>query len=297
MLIIGSHVSFKNDSQLIGSVNEALNYKANAFMFYTGAPQNTQRGAIDDLKTYEALQLMKDNDIKLEHIICHAPYIVNLANNTDLDKWQFSINFLRNEIERCMQLGVRYLVLHPGSATKLERNTAINNIINGLNKILLPEDDIVILLETMAGKGTECGVNLDELSYIINNVEYKDKIGVCLDTCHLNDSGIDISKFDDYLNEFDKVIGINKIGCIHVNDSKNPLGSKKDRHENIGYGSIGYNNMLSVIYNERLENVPKILETPYIDREYPPYKFEIEMIRNKKFNSNLYNDIITYYHK
>lgn len=297
MLIIGSHVSFKNDSQLIGSVNEALNYKANAFMFYTGAPQNTQRGAIDDLKTYEALQLMKENDIKLEHIICHAPYIVNLANNTDLDKWQFSINFLRNEIERCMQLGVRYLVLHPGSATKLERNTAINNIINGLNKILLPEDDIVILLETMAGKGTECGVNLEELSYIVNNVEYKDKIGVCLDTCHLNDSGIDISKFDDYLNEFDKSIGINKIGCVHVNDSKNPLGSKKDRHENIGYGSIGYDNILSVIYNERLENIPKILETPYIDREYPPYKFEIEMIRNKEFNSNLYNDIITYYHK
>lgn len=297
MLLLGSHVSYKNDTQLIGSVNEALSYGSNAFMFYTGAPQNTQRGPIDDLKTIEALRIMKENNIKLENVICHAPYIVNLANNQDLEKYQFAQNFLRNEIDRCETLGVKYIVLHPGSATKLERTYAINNIINGLNNILVAEDNIVILLETMAGKGTEIGISIEELKYIIDRINYKDKIGVCLDTCHLNDSGIDISAFDDYLNEFEKNIGINKIGCIHVNDSKNPINSHKDRHENIGFGTIGWDNLIKVIYNERLENVPKILETPYVDREYAPYKQEIDAIKNKTFNPNLYEDILNYYHK
>lgn len=297
MLLLGSHVSYKNDTQLIGSINEALSYGSNAFMFYTGAPQNTQRGPIDDLKTIEALKIMKENNIKLENVICHAPYIVNLANNQDLEKYQFAQNFLRNEIDRCETLGVKYIVLHPGSATKLERTYAINNIINGLNNILVAEDNIVILLETMAGKGTEIGISIEELKYIIDRINYKDKIGVCLDTCHLNDSGIDISTFDDYLNEFDKNIGINKIGCIHVNDSKNPINSHKDRHENIGFGTIGWDNLIKVIYNERLENVPKILETPYVDREYAPYKQEIDAIKNKTFNPNLYEDILNYYHK
>ena len=297
MLIIGSHVSYKNDTQLIGSVNEALSYGSNAFMFYTGAPQNTQRGAINDLKTFEALNIMKENNIALEHVICHAPYIVNLGNNEDQEKYMFAQNFLRNEIERCQKLGVRYIVLHPGASVKLPRETAINNIIRGLNNILVQEDDIVILLETMAGKGTEIGVNIDELAYIIDNIEYKDKIGVCLDTCHLNDSGVDLNKFDEYLNEFDKKIGINKIGCVHVNDSKNMLGTHKDRHENFGFGTIGFDALINVIYNERLANVPKILESPYVDREYPPFKHEIEMIKNKSFNENLYNDIINYYKK
>ena len=297
MLIIGSHVSYKNDTQLIGSVQEALSYKANAFMFYTGAPQNTQRGAIDDLKTYEAMNIMKENGINLENVICHAPYIVNLANNIDQEKYLFTINFLRNEIERCLTLGVKYIVLHPGSAVKLDRKFGINNIINGLNNILVPEDNIVILLETMAGKGTELGINIDELTYIIDNIELKDKIGVCLDTCHLNDSGVDISKFDEYLEEFDKKIGIDKIVCIHINDSKNPIGAKKDRHENFGFGTIGFDSLINVVYNEKLSKVPKILESPYVDREYPPYKFEIEMIKNKEFNESLYNDIINYYNK
>ncbi len=292
MLIIGSHVSYKNDTQLVGSVKEALSYGANAFMFYTGAPQNTQRGEINDLITVEALKLMKENNIALENVICHAPYIVNLANNSDMDKYNFAIEFLRKEIERCMTLGVRGIVLHPGSATKLDREYAIDNIVYALNKILMPEDNIVILLETMAGKGTELGINIDELAYIIDHVELKDKVGVCLDTCHLNDSGIDINNIDSYLDEFDSRIGLNKIGCIHVNDSKNPLGSKKDRHENLGYGTIGFDAIINVIYNERLANIPKILETPYIDRIYAPYKHEITMIKNKTFNPNLINDIL-----
>lgn len=297
MLIIGSHVSFKSDSQLVGSINEALSYGANTFMFYTGAPQNTARSPINDMKTIEALQIMKDNHINLENIICHAPYIVNLANNSDLQKYQFAKDFLRGEIERCMLLGIKYIVLHPGSATKIERMEATDNIIRALNDILIPDDNIVILLETMAGKGTEIGIDLDEMKYLIDGIKLQDKIGVCLDTCHLNDSGIDIQEFDKYLDLFDEKIGINKIGCIHVNDSKNPISSHKDRHENIGYGTIGFDSLINVIYNPRLESVPKILETPYIDNDYAPYKFEIEMIKNKKFNEKLYSDVLDYYKK
>lgn len=295
MLIIGSHVSYKNSTQLLGSVEEAISYGANAFMFYTGAPQNTQRGEINDLVTYEALQKMKENNIMLENVVCHAPYIVNLANNIDPEKYEFAKKFLRQEIERCMQLGVRKIVLHPGSATKLDRTDALNNIIKGLNSILYPDDNIMILLETMAGKGTELGINLEELKYIIENIKLKEKIGVCLDTCHLSDSGININEFDKYLDEFDKQIGIDKIGCVHLNDSKNPIGAKKDRHENLGYGTIGFDTLINVAYNARLESVPKLLETPFVDREYAPYKFEIEEIRNKKFNPNLYDEIVSYY--
>ncbi len=294
MLFIGSHVSFKSDSGLLGSVEETLSYGANAFMFYTGAPQNTQRSAIDDLKTYEGLKLMQDNNMKLENVIVHAPYIINLANNTDITKWEFACNFLRQEINRCNTLGVKYMVLHPGSSVGLDRNYAIGNIIKGLNNVLIDDDKIVILLETMALKGTEIG-SIDEIKTIIEGVNNKKNIGVCLDTCHLNDAGIDISNFDEFLDEFDKKIGIDKIKCVHVNDSKNEFGSHKDRHENLGFGTIGFDNLLSVIYNKRLEDIPKILETPYIDKEIPPYKFEIEMIKNKEFNKNLYSDAYKYY--
>lgn len=294
MLYIGSHVSFKSDSGLLGSVKETLSYDANAFMFYTGAPQNTQRNPIDDMKTYEGLKLMKENNIKLENVIVHAPYIINLANNKEITKWEFACNFLRQEINRCNTLGVKYMVLHPGSSVGLDRKYAINNIIKGLNNVLIDDDSIVICLETMALKGTEIG-SLEDIKTIIDGVNNKKNIGVCLDTCHLNDAGVDISRFDEFLDKFDKLIGIEKIKCIHVNDSKNELGSHKDRHENIGYGTIGFDNLINVIYNKRLDNIPKILETPYIDKEYPPYKFEIEMIRNKEFNNNLYSDTFKYY--
>lgn len=290
-LIIGSHVSYKNNTQLLGSVKEALSYNANTFMFYTGAPQNTTRGVIDDNLTIEAYKLMKENNIDLEKVIVHAPYIVNLANFNNFD---FSVSFLTNEVERCNTLGVKYLVLHPGSAVNCSREEAIDNISKGLNLILDNDYNVTILLETMAGKGNEVGRSFEELKAIIDRVKYQDKIGVCLDTCHLNDAGYDVSNFDKLLDTFDKIIGINKIGCIHINDSKNEINSHKDRHENIGFGTIGFENLIKIIYQERLSKVPRILETPYITKDdnskekiYPPYKYEIEMIRNKEFDSNL----------
>ncbi len=293
-MIIGSHVHFGVD-QLYGSVKEALSYGANALMLYTGAPQNTVRSNINDELIVKAKELMNENNISMDNVICHAPYIINLANNIDPSKYEFSQEFLRKELDRCLLLGVKYVVLHPGAALTLDRKYALDNIINALNNILKPNEDVTILLETMAGKGTELGINTDEVKYIIDHINDSLNIGVCLDTCHLNDSGVDLNNFDDYLDEFDNKIGLNRVKCVHINDSKNILGSHKDRHENIGYGTIGFNTLLSIINNPRLDNIPKILETPYIDKEYPPYKFEIEMIRNNKFNENLYNDVIKYY--
>ena len=294
-LIIGSHVSYKNDTQLLGSVKEALSYNANTFMFYTGAPQNTNRGQIEDALTMEAYKLMKENNIDLEKVIVHAPYIVNLANFNNFD---FSVSFLINEVERCHTLGVKYLVLHPGSAVNCSREDAISNISKGLNLILDNDYDVTILLETMAGKGNEVGKTFEELKQIIDKVKYQDKIGVCLDTCHLNDAGYDLVDFNKLLDTFDNLVGVNKIKCIHINDSKNNINSHKDRHENIGFGTIGFDNLINIIYNKRLEEVPKILETPYVTKEdnskekiYPPYKYEIEMIRNKEFDKELINKI------
>lgn len=304
MLLIGSHVSFNSSSQLLGSVKTAISYGANTFMFYTGAPQNTIRCKLDYDLTLEARNVMYENNIKLENVVIHAPYIINLANNEKEENYKFAINFLKEEIKRASMLGITKLVLHPGSSVKLTKEEGLKNIINALNTVIDERQDVVILLETMAGKGTELCYNIDQLKEIIESVNYPDKLGVCIDTCHLNDAGYDISDFESYLDEFDKKIGINKIGCVHVNDSKNIIGSHKDRHENIGLGYVGFDNLIKVIYNDRLEGIPKILETPYVsidddkkDKLYPPYKFEIEMIKNKKFDDDLYKHIREYYKK
>lgn len=292
-MIIGSHVNF-GKSQLLGCAKMAVSFGANTFMFYTGAPQNTVRKAIDESLNKEAFIYMQENGIDLNNVIAHAPYIINLANKEKAESWNFSIAFLKQELNRITQMQVGYIVVHPGNALKLDRNTALLNIAEALNHIIDKNTKPVILLETMAGKGTECGINIDELKTIYDNIILKDKVGFCLDTCHLNDSGIDISQFDEYLLAFDNLIGLDKVKCIHINDSKNICGSRKDRHANLGYGTIGFETLLSVIYNPKLKDVPKILETPWYG-EYPPYKFEITMIKDKKFNSHLEEDVLNYY--
>ena len=292
MLYIGSHVGFKKDTQLLGSFKEALSYNANTFMFYTGAPQNTKRNNIEDGLTLEALNIMKEKNMDYSKVIVHAPYIINLCNENN---FEFSVNFLTEELERVNQLGIKYLVLHPGSHVGLGVEQGVANIVKGINEALeniKDSNNVIILLETMAGKGSEIGKTIEETKQIIEGIKDKKHIGVCLDTCHLNDAGYDMSKFDEYLDLFEKEIGIDKIGCIHINDSKNDINSHKDRHENIGFGTIGFDNLISIIYNDRIKNIPKILETPYVDKKYPPYKYEIEMIRNKKFDDKLLEKIV-----
>jgi deoxyribonuclease-4 len=287
MLVLGSHVGFNNKDGLVGSVNEALSYNANTFMFYTGPAQSTMRSPLNQETIYDGYKLMVDNKINPDNVIVHAPYIVNLANRVDEDKFMFYVNFLKEELNRINTLGFNKMVLHPGSAVNCTREEGIKNIIDGLNMVLDNNYNVTILLETMAGKGNELGINLAEIKAILDGVNFKNKIAVCLDTCHLNDSGIDINDFDKYLDEFDNTIGINKIKCVHVNDSMNPISSHKDRHQNIGYGTIGFDALCNVIYNKKLDGIPFILETPWVNRnmpnEYPPYKFEIENFKNKKF--------------
>lgn len=293
MIIIGSHVSFGKE-QLLGAAKKAVSYGANTFMFYTGAPQNTIRAEIKQDLTQKAHNYMQENNIDINNVICHAPYIINLANKEKIESWNFSISFLKNEIKRITEMGVPFIVVHPGNALKLDREEALNNIAEALNYIIDIDTKPMILLETMAGKGSECGINIYELKEILSKVNLKEHIGICLDTCHLNDSGIDIAKFDEYFDDFDKEIGLDKVKCIHVNDSKNVIGSHKDRHANIGFGTIGFDNLINVLYNPKLKDVPKILETPYIG-DYPPYKLEIDMIKNKQFNPNLAKDLEEYY--
>ena len=279
MLIIGSHVGYKKDSGLVGSVEEALSYGANTFMFYTGAPQNTIRSSIDLDNVKKAYALMSDNGIDKNNVIVHAPYIINLANGDD-NKFNFSCNFLSEELKRVNTFGFKYLVLHPGSHVGQGVDVGISNISKALNIVLENDNsDVLILLETMAGKGSEIGRSFEEIKAIIEGVKNKDRIGICLDTCHLNDAGYDLINFDELLENFDKIIGINKIKCIHINDSKNIINSHKDRHENIDKGTIGLDTLMKVIDCDKLKDVPKILETPYIEG-IAPYKEEIALIRS-----------------
>ena len=286
-LLIGSHVSYKAKNYLIDSVNESLSYGSNCFMIYTGPPQNTLRKEIDKENVEKAFQLMKENNIDPKNIIVHAPYIINLASPKN-DTYNLAKSFLIQELKRVEQLGFKYLVLHPGSRLDLSLEEGIKKIIDGINYVFSKvKNDVIICLETMAGKGSEIGSNFYELKQIIDGVNDKNRIGVCLDTCHVWESGVDVSNPEKVLNEFDKIIGLNYLYAIHLNDSKNELGAKKDRHENVGYGKIGFDSIIKWCYCNAIKNIPKILETPYYEDKnnnyVPPYKFEILSIKEKKW--------------
>ncbi len=284
MLLIGSHVSMSGKDMFLQSVKDSISNGANSMMIYTGAPQNTRRRPISELNLGAGQDLMKEYDLKMENVIIHAPYIINLANTVKEETFAIAISFLKEEIVRTQAIGAKYIVLHPGAHVKAGVDVGIAQIINGLNQVLTKEQDVIVCLETMAGKGTELGINFEQLATIINGVNYPEKLGVCLDTCHIHDAGFDIEDFNKILDEFDKIIGLDKLHVIHLNDSKNIKGASKDRHENIGYGHIGFENLINIIYNERIENIVKILETPYVNgRTIAPYKKEIKMIKDKKF--------------
>lgn len=282
MLKIGSHVGMKAPKYMLGSVEEALSYNANALMLYTGSPQSTNRKATSELRINEAHEMLAANNIPVENVVVHAPYIINLANTINPATYQIAVDFLRTEIDRTIEMGAKYLVLHPGSHVKAGVEAGIESIINGLNSVLKEEDEIIICLETMSGKGTECGRNFEELKQIIDGVHFNDKMGVCLDTCHIHDSGYDLSSFDQVLDEFDRIIGLDRLYVLHINDSKNPISSSKDRHENLGYGYIGFEVLNQIVNHPRLDDKIKVLETPYVDKK-APYGKEIEMLQNQIF--------------
>lgn len=292
MLKIGSHVGMSGKEMFLGSAKEANSYGANTFMIYTGAPQNTRRKKIEELNIEAGKAYMKEHGIS--DIIVHAPYIINLGNSIKEDTFSLATEFLAMELERASALGSKHLVLHPGAHVGAGEEAGIKQIVKGLNEVLTKDTDVFVTLETMAGKGSEIGRTFEELAKIYDGVSYNDKLRVCFDTCHVNDSGYDIvNDFDGVIHEFDKIIGKDQIAVFHINDSKNEKGAAKDRHENIGYGSIGFDALMNIVHHKDFEHVPKILETPFVSldenskKSFAPYKYEIEMLRQKQFDDAL----------
>jgi deoxyribonuclease-4 len=288
MVKIGSHVSMSGDDMFLASVQEAASYKANALMVYTGAPQNTRRKDTHLLKVEEALNYMQEIGFNPQNVVVHAPYIMNLANPSE-EKRAFAVSFLTEEIKRTAYMHADQIVLHPGSAVGKDRPQAIKWIAEGLNQVIENTKDlkVKIALETMAGKGNEVGKTFEELKEIIDLVDHKDRISVCFDTCHTHDAGYDVKNdFDSVIKHFDEVVGKSFISVFHINDSKNEKGAGKDRHENIGFGHIGYDALIKVVYHKDFLDIPKILETPYVEKN-APYLEEIQMIRDKVFDSKL----------
>ena len=295
---IGSHVGMSGKEMLLGSAKEAVSYGANTFMFYTGAPQNTRRKDISELIIDPAWDYMKVNGI--EEIIVHAPYIINLGNAVKAETFELAVNFLKLEIERTEACKSKTLILHPGSHVGEGIDTGIKQIIKGLNEVLTQDTNVNIALETMSGKGSELGRSFEELARIYDGVIYNDKLRVCFDTCHTHDSGYDIiHDFEGVIEKFDKILGKDQIALFHINDSKNVCGASKDRHANLGFGEIGFDALSYIVHHPDFKDVPKILETPWISsptkdkKSYAPYKYEIEMLRNKCFDADVQNIIIT----
>ena len=280
MIKLGSHVGMSGKDMFLGSAKEAASYGANVFMVYTGAPQNTKRRDVSELNIDAGWEYMKEHGIN--EIIVHAPYIINLANTVKPETYQLAVDFLRLELERSTAMGSKYMVLHPGSHVDAGVDAGIEQIVKGLNEVLTADTQCMVALETMAGKGSEIGRSFEEIARIYDGVIYNDKLRVCFDTCHTNDAGYDIKNdFDGVISEFDRIIGKDQIVCFHINDSKNELGAHKDRHANIGDGSIGFEALHYIVHHPDFMDVIKILETPYLDNpdnpkvKLPPYKEEI----------------------
>lgn len=269
---------------MLGSAKEAVSYNADTFMLYTGAPQNTKRKDISELNIAPAWEYMRTHGIK--DFVVHAPYIINLANSVNAPTYEIAVEFLALEIERTIAMGSHILILHPGSHVGAGVKAGIDQIVRGLNEVLADTTNCCIALETMAGKGSEIGRSFEELASIYDRVTHSDKLRVCMDTCHLNDAGYDIvNDFDGVVDRFDQLIGKEQIALFHINDSKNVRGAMKDRHANIGNGTIGTEPLRYIVHHPLFLHLPKILETPYIpdpndpNKEIPPYKEEIALLR------------------
>ena len=294
-MLLGSHVSLSGKEMLLGAAKEAASYGSNVFMVYTGAPQNTRRKEISTFRIEEAYAYMAQNG--LDFFTVHAPYIINLANTTKEGYFEFACDFLREEIARTTALKATQITLHPGSHVGEGVDVGINQIIRGLNEVLTADQLPQIALETMAGKGTELGRTFEEIARMIDGVTHNEKLSVTFDTCHVYDAGYDlVNDLDGVLNQFDKIIGLDRLKVLHINDYKNPIGSHKDRHANIGEGSLGFETLNKIVHHPQLQGIPKILETPWVEREdgkkVAPYRHEIAMFRNNEYNPDLMAAIV-----
>lgn len=274
MLNIGCHLSTSKGFKNMGK--EALSIGANTFQFFTRNPRGGKAKDIDEKDIDELLKIMKENNFA--KILAHAPYTLN-GCSADENTRKFATEMMADDLVRMEYLPNNLYNFHPGSHVKQGIDVGIDYIVEMLNKVLKPEQTTTVLLETMAGKGTEIGRSFEEIAKIIDRVELNDHLGVCLDTCHVYDAGYDIlNNLDNVLEEFDKIIGLDRLKAIHLNDSKNPFNSHKDRHEKIGEGSLGLEGISKIINHSKLRHLPFFLETP---NELDGYKAEIELLRKQ----------------
>ena len=272
MLNIGCHLSTTKGYENMGK--EAIKIGANTFQYFTRNPRGGKAKDIDEKDILALRKLMEENNFA--KILAHAPYTLN-GCSADESTREFASEMMADDLERLKYLPTSLYNFHPGSHVKQGVDVGINYIVEMLNKVLKPEHTTIVLLETMAGKGTEVGRTFEEIAEIISRVDLKEKMGVCLDTCHVYDAGYDIvNDLDGVLEEFDRIIGLDRLHAIHLNDSKNPFNSHKDRHEKIGEGEIGFEAIKKIINHPKLKNIPFFLETP---NELDGYAKEIEMLR------------------
>ena len=280
MLNIGCHLSISNGFEAIGK--QALSIGANTFQFFTRNPRGGSARKIEQSDVDKLLGIMKENNFS--QILAHAPYTMNLCSSK-AETRKFALETLIDDLLRMEKLPNNLYNFHPGSHTGQGIETGISQIIDALNKAMFNDMTTTVLLETMAGKGTEIGSRFEELKAIINGVEHKEKIGICLDTCHIFDAGYDIvNELDNVLAEFDRIIGIKYLKALHLNDSMNYLGCHKDRHQRIGEGAIGVETFEKIINHKLLKNLPMFLETP---NEIEGYEKEILLLKSLKSNKIL----------
>ncbi len=277
MLYIGCHLSASKEYKDMGK--QALKINANTFAFFTRNPRGGSAKAINQSDIDAFMEIYNEN--KFGKLVAHAPYTMN-ACAADEKIREFALNTMKDDIKRMEYTPNNYYNFHPGSHVKQGAEVGIKLISEQLNNVITAEQSTIILLETMAGKGSEVGRNFEEIRKIIDNVELNDKLGVCLDTCHVWDGGYDIvNNLDGVLEEFDRIIGLERLKAVHLNDSLNPLGAHKDRHAKIGEGYIGLDALINVINHPYLKELPFILETP---NDLEGYAKEIEILR-KNYNN------------
>lgn len=278
---MGAHVSFLKDKQLLGAVETFIQIKANSGAFYISNSRSFNKPwEIDSELTKKGIELAKQNNINIKNIIVHSPLVGNLANTEDETKiYEKTLISYVEDIKRMDKIGLKLFNIHPGSNADL--NKGINRIIEGINKIhsLTPNSKIKILLETLPKKGNYIGKTFEELRMIIEGVKNKNRIGVCIDTCHIWDGGYDIKNdLDGILKKFNKTIGFEYLFGLHINDSKNELNSNKDRHELIGKGYIGLEALRKFVNHPKLVNIPKALETPLVENNINKWREEIKLL-------------------
>lgn len=285
-LFLGSHVDLVAPNYLVNAVETSLRQGANTMMIYTGAPQNSLRKPTEIMKITEAHALMQAKGMPLDKVIVHAPYIINLGNTLNPETATIGVTFLIRELARVSAMGFSTLVLHPGAHVGAGAEAAIAGITERLNQVFAEDQtNVIVALETMAGKGSEVGTTFEEIHQLITRSQYPHRLGVCLDTCHISDAGYDVHDVEGVLAAFDRIIGLDKLTVVHINDSKNPRGAKKDRHENLGYGTIGFETLAKYVHHPKLAHLPKILETPWIG-EKTPYQEEIAMLKARTMTPN-----------